>query len=141
MERGGVSTGPQLTGWKGAPHLEAALRGGQAGQARLPESRAPVLISGTTRQVARNGDSELRERSGFYSGARVSLRLGKWVLLGAPVPPEGQAGLVSSEHMQLAQRAGSGLPSLPSALTASHILPTGAGTPVWPLGSSKATGR
>lgn len=71
----------------------------------------------------------------------MSLRLGKWVLLGAPVPPEGQAGLVSSEHVQLAQRARSGLPSLPSALTVSHILPTGAGTPVWPLGSSKARGR
>lgn len=91
--------------------------------------------------MARSGDSEPRERSGFYSGARVSLRLGKWVLLGAPVPPEGQAGLVSSEHVQLAQRARSGLPSLPSALTVSHILPTGAGTPVWPLGSSKARGR
>ena len=77
--------------------------------------------------MARNGDSELRERSGFYSGARVSLRLGKWVLLGAPVLPEGQAGMMSpdllalsSEHVQLAERswrACSGLPSLPSALS------------------------
>lgn len=71
----------------------------------------------------------------------MSLRLGKWVLLGAPAPPEGQAGLMSPEHGQLAQkswRACSGLPSLPSARTAGHILPTGDGTPAWPLGSSKA---
>lgn len=101
--------------------------------------------------MARNGDSELRERSGFYLGARVSLRLGKWVLLGAPGLPEGQAGMMSpdllalsSEHVQLAERswrACSGLLLLPSALVVGHILPTGEGTPAWPLGSSKARGR
>lgn len=57
----------------------------------------------------------------------MSLGLGKWVLLGAPVLPEGQAGLrspdllaLSSGHRQLAERswrACSGLPSLPSALS------------------------
>ena len=39
--RGGVSTGPQLTGCKGAPHLEAALGGD--GEVRF-DSQNPVRL-------------------------------------------------------------------------------------------------